>query len=124
MTGHETLAKQTTGLSIDVNPMQALTNHSGFCYIDARDCAQAFRLSLETPLKGTHVFNIANADNTFKVPTSELKEKVFPDIPWTPDTDNPREGLISIKKAREVLGYDPKYEWQKEVERMKKEGKL
>jgi nucleoside-diphosphate-sugar epimerase len=26
--------------------------------------------------------------------------------------------LISIKKAREVLGYDPKYDWQSEVKKL------
>lgn len=88
---------------------------SGFCYIDARDCAQAFRLSIESQLKGAHVFHIANADTAFKEKTSELVKKIFPDIPYTPDTDNPREGLISIKKAREMLGFNPVHEWQDQV---------
>lgn len=96
---------------------------NGFCYIDGRDCAQAFRLAVEKPLVGKHVFNIANADNAFTVPTKELAERVFPDVKWTPDTDNPREGLISIKKAREMLGYDPKYDWQSEVKKLENAGK-
>ncbi|WRT69695.1 uncharacterized protein IL334_006685 [Kwoniella shivajii] len=92
---------------------------NGFCYIDARDCAQAFRLAIESSLKGAHVFNIANADNAFRVPTAELMKKVFPNTKWEPETDNPREGGISIKKAREMLGYDPKYDWQSEYEKLK-----
>jgi nucleoside-diphosphate-sugar epimerase len=43
---------------------------------------------------------------------------------YTPETDDPREGLISIKKAREVLGYEPKYNWQDEVEKLRKAGKV
>ena len=97
-----------------------LKSDSGFGYIDPRDCAQAFRLGLEKPLKGTHVFNIANADSTYTRPTKELAELVFPGIPYTPDTSNPRESLISIKKAREVLGYEPKYDWQSEVKKLQK----
>ncbi|OCF41260.1 hypothetical protein I317_04918 [Kwoniella heveanensis CBS 569] len=88
---------------------------NGFCYIDARDCAQAFRLAIESDLTGPHVFNIANADTAFRVPTAELMAKVFPNTKWEPETDNPREGGISIKKAREMLGYDPKYDWQTEA---------
>jgi nucleoside-diphosphate-sugar epimerase len=93
---------------------------SGFCYIDARDCAQAFRLAVEKSLTGAHVFNIANADTCFYKPTAELAKLVFPDIKYTPDTQDPREGLISIKKAREVLGYDPKYTWQEEAKKLSK----
>jgi hypothetical protein len=32
--------------------------------------------------------------------------------------------LISIKKAREMLGYEPKYDWQSEVEKLRKEGQI
>jgi len=96
---------------------------NGFCYIDGRDCAQAFRLATESDLKGTHVFNIANADIAFTTPTAELVKEIFPNIDYTPETKDPREGLISIKKARELLGFDPKYDWQSEVEKLKKDGK-
>ena len=97
---------------------------SGFCYIDARDCAQAFRLAVEKPLTGKHVFNIANADIAFdKQTTKELAQLVFPNVPYTPETTDPREGLISIKKAREMLGYDPKYDWQTEQKKLQSAGK-
>ncbi|WWC65829.1 uncharacterized protein I303_108451 [Kwoniella dejecticola CBS 10117] len=96
---------------------------NGFCYIDARDCAQAFRKAIESSLKGHHVFNIANADNTFRVPTADLMKKVFPNTKWEPETSDPREGGISIKKAREMLGFDPKYDWQTECEKLKKASK-
>jgi nucleoside-diphosphate-sugar epimerase len=75
-------------------------------------------------LKGTHVFNIANADIAFTTSTAELVDKYFPGIEYTPETEDPREGLISIKKAREVLGFDPKYDWQSGVEELKKAGKI
>lgn len=96
---------------------------SGFCYIDGRDCAQAFRLATEKNLKGTHVFNIANADIAFTKSTAELAKEIFPNVKYTPETSDPREGLISIKKAREMLGFEPKFDWQGEVEKLKKAGK-
>ncbi|CAD6589878.1 MAG: hypothetical protein TREMPRED_005550 [Tremellales sp. Tagirdzhanova-0007] len=98
------------------NPWSRAWN--GFCYIDARDCAQAFRLAIEKPLIGAHVFNIANADIAFTQTTKELADLVFPDVKYTPETDNPREGLVSIKKAREMLGFDPKYDWQSELKKL------
>jgi nucleoside-diphosphate-sugar epimerase len=73
---------------------------------------------LEKPLTGAHVFNIANADTCYVAPTAELAQRVFPNVKYTPDTSDPREGLISIKKAREVLGYDPKYTWQDEAKKL------
>jgi nucleoside-diphosphate-sugar epimerase len=96
---------------------------SGFCYIDGRDCAQAFRLATESNLKGTHVFNIANADIAFTTTTAELVKQYFPNVEYNPETKDPREGLISIKKARELLGFDPKFDWQSGVEELKKAGK-
>jgi len=91
---------------------------NGFCYIDPRDCGQAFRLALESNLKGFEVFNIANADVAYTKPTAELVKAVFPNVKYTPETDDPREGLISIKKAKEVLGYKPQYDWQTEVKKL------
>lgn len=96
---------------------------SGFCYIDARDCAQAFRLGVESKLTGKHVFNIANADNAYTKSTKELAEAVFPNVKYTPETDDPREGLISIKKAREMLGYNPTHDWQSELKKYQSAGK-
>ncbi|ORY34743.1 hypothetical protein BCR39DRAFT_514314 [Naematelia encephala] len=94
---------------------------NGFCYIDARDCAQAFRLAIESSLTGFHVFNIANADIAYrKQTTAQLAKLVFPEVPYTPETDNPREGLISIKKAKEVLGFKPTHDWQSEAAKLKK----
>lgn len=90
---------------------------SGFGYIDPRDCAQAMRLGLESKLKGMHVFNIANADSTYTRPTAELAKEVFPNVPYKQEVHE-RESLISIKKAREVLGYKPKYDWQSEVKKL------
>ena len=69
------------------------------------------------------MFNIANADIAFTKTTAELAKEIFPGVPYTPETDDPREGLISIKKAKEVLGFKPQYDWQSEVEKLKKAGK-
>jgi nucleoside-diphosphate-sugar epimerase len=84
-------------------------------YIDARDGAQAIRLALESRLRGAHVFGIANAESVMSKPNDELLAKVYPKAKRT-RTIKDNESLISIAKAREVLGYRPRYSWRKRVE--------
>ena len=83
-------------------------------YIDARDASQAVHLALESKLKGAHVFGIANADLVMERPNQDLLDKVFPKTK-AKRPFKPNELLISIDKAREVLGYKPKYAWRKQV---------
>jgi nucleoside-diphosphate-sugar epimerase len=80
-------------------------------YIDARDGAQAVRKALETDLRGYDVFIIANADTCMTRPSAELAAEVFPDVPWTREVAG-TETLLSIEKARRVLGYEPQHSWR------------
>jgi len=83
-------------------------------YIDARDAAQAIRLALESKIRGAEVFGIANADSVMSRANDALLDKVFPKTRRKrPVKDN--ESLISIEKARKVLGYRPKYAWRKQI---------
>jgi nucleoside-diphosphate-sugar epimerase len=84
-------------------------------YIDARDAAQAIRLALEAKLRGAHVFGIANADSVMSRPNSELLDKVYPKAAQKRAIKD-NESLISIEKARQMLGYRPRYAWRKQVE--------
>jgi nucleoside-diphosphate-sugar epimerase len=80
-------------------------------YIDARDAAQAIRKSLESSLKGFHAFIIANADTVMTRPNAELIAERFPDVPLKKEF-GPSETLLSIEKARRLLGYEPQYTWR------------
>ncbi|RYX85909.1 NAD(P)-dependent oxidoreductase [bacterium] len=91
------------------NPQSRKWNLWG--YIDARDAAQAIRKSLESPLKGAEVFIIANAETVLETPNSQLLSEFFPDVPITKELA-PNETLLSIQKARHLLGYTPKYSWR------------
>jgi len=81
-------------------------------YIDARDAAQAIRLSLEAKLTGAHVFGIANNDSVMAQTNDELLDEVFPGTKRKRPL-KPHESLISIEKAKTVLGYKPQYDWRK-----------
>lgn len=80
-------------------------------YIDARDAAQSIRLSLESKLKGAHVFGIANTNSLMKRSNDELLDEVFPGTKRKRKIQ-PNESLISIEKAQRVLGYKPQYDWR------------
>ena len=82
-----------------------------WAYIDARDAAQAIRLAIEAPIKGAEVFIIANADTVMSRPNAELMAEVFPGVPLK-DNLGDNETLLSIERARRLLGYEPKYGWR------------
>ena len=85
-----------------------------WAYIDARDGAQAVRKALEAPLTGADVFIIASPDTVVTRPVTELVAEFYPGVPWKREV-GPHDTLLSIEKARRVLGYDPTYSWRSEV---------
>ena len=80
-------------------------------YIDARDAAQAVRKALEAEIKGAEVFIIANADTAVDTPNDELLSQFFPDVPVNKELAA-HETMLSIEKAKRVLGYEPQYSWR------------
>ena len=83
-------------------------------YIDARDGAQAVRRALEYGTAGADVFIIANADTVMSRHNDALLAEVFPDVPLTRPV-GPNETLLSIDKARRILGYEPVHSWRDEL---------
>ena len=80
-------------------------------YIDARDGAQAVRRALLWETTGTEVFIIANADSVMNESSASLAAKVFPSVEVRKDLGE-HETLLSIDKARRILGYEPQYSWR------------
>lgn len=96
--------------SYDADP--ALRRWNLWGYIDARDGAQAVRLALEHDGTGLDVFVIANSDTVMSTMTSaELAARVHPGVPVRREL-GPFETLLSIDKARRVLGYQPRHNWR------------
>jgi len=95
--------------AFDADPWLRKWNAWG--YIDARDGAQAVRKALELDATGYDVFIVANADTCMSTPSAELAALVFPGV----ELRRPVEGtetLLSIEKARRVLGYEPEHSWR------------
>jgi UDP-glucose 4-epimerase len=95
--------------SYDADP--ALRKWNLWGYIDARDGAQAVRLALEHPAAGLEIFVIANADTVMSRPNAELVAAVFPGVEVRGDLGE-HDTLLSIAKARRVLGFEPRHSWR------------
>jgi UDP-glucose 4-epimerase len=84
-------------------------------YIDARDGAQAIMRALEWDTTGFDRFIIAAADTVMSRPNSELIAEVFPGVPLKRDDLDNNDTLLSIDKARRILGYAPTHSWRDEL---------
>lgn len=82
-----------------------------WAYIDGRDGAQAVRLALAHEAIGCDVFVIANADSVMSRRSADLAAEIYPGVPLTHELGE-HETMLSIDKARRVLGYEPKYSWR------------
>ncbi|WP_159602895.1 NAD-dependent epimerase/dehydratase family protein [Agromyces humi] len=83
-------------------------------YIDGRDGAQAVSLALENARPGFDRFIIAAADTVMSRPNAELVAEVFPGVEVRGDL-GVNDTLLSIDKARRVLGFEPRHSWRDEV---------
>jgi nucleoside-diphosphate-sugar epimerase len=80
-------------------------------YIDARDGAHAVQRALEVAPPGFDQFIIAAADTVMSRPNKELLAEVFPDVRVAREFGE-HETLLSIAKARRLLGYEPRHSWR------------
>lgn len=80
-------------------------------YVDTRDVAQSCRLGLEANIQGAEAFIIASGDTVMKRTNRDLMAEVFPGVPLKEGTGD-HETLLSVDKARKMLGYKPGRWWR------------
>lgn len=80
-------------------------------YIDHRDGAQAVLQALRSETLGFDVFNIAADDTVMARPSAELAAERFPNVPLKTELLG-NASLISSRKAKETLGYQPNHSWR------------
>ncbi|WP_022882832.1 NAD-dependent epimerase/dehydratase family protein [Gryllotalpicola ginsengisoli] len=98
--------------AFDADPQLRRWNLWG--YIDARDGAQAVLKALEYQATGFDRFIIASPDTVMSRPNAELVAEVYPDVEVRGEL-GVNDTLLSIEKAKRVLGYDPKHTWRDHV---------
>ncbi|HWU46936.1 MAG TPA: NAD(P)-dependent oxidoreductase [Humibacter sp.] len=80
-------------------------------YIDGRDGAQAVEKALTAEVSGFDRFIIAAGDTVSSRPNAELVAAVFPEVPVARDLGE-HDTMLSIDRARRVLGFDPQHSWR------------
>jgi nucleoside-diphosphate-sugar epimerase len=80
-------------------------------YIDTRDGALAVLKALEAKIPGFETYVIANADTVMTRPSSELAAAEFPNVELKHELVG-TETLLSIDKARKLLGFEPSHSWR------------
>jgi nucleoside-diphosphate-sugar epimerase len=76
--------------------------------LDARDAAQAFEKSLLADFEGCHPLFVNDAYNTAEVETEALARTFFPNARCTRPLVG-KEALVSIERARQLIGFEPVY---------------
>ncbi|PYC63483.1 UDP-glucose 4-epimerase [Micromonospora arborensis] len=99
--------------SFDADPRLRRWNLWG--YIDSRDGAQAVERALVHDQPGADVFIIANADTVMTRSSASLMAEVYPGVEIRKELGE-HETLLSIDKARRVLGYEPRHSWRDHVD--------
>lgn len=94
--------------SFDADPL--LRSWNAWGYIDARDGAQAIARALDARRPGFDKFIIAAADTVMSRSSASLAAEVFPTVEVTRELGE-HETLLSIDKARRILGYAPQHSW-------------
>jgi len=83
-----------------------------FEYVDARDVALACRLALEAEgLSGFEAVFIST-DTVLAEDTRVVVERCYPHLKEMAVDLHGKEGITSIEKARELLGYVPQHPWR------------
>src|ERR1700753_1573165 len=85
-----------------------------WAYIDVRDAASSCRMALQADISGAESVIIAAADTIMNRPTRELLADRFPDVPVRRKLGE-FETLLSIERARELLGWEPAHSWRDEL---------
>jgi nucleoside-diphosphate-sugar epimerase len=76
--------------------------------VDARDSAQAIEKGLLADYAGSYPLWVNDSHNSAGIPTETLASWFYPDVPLKRRLEG-TESLVSIDKARKLLGFEPEY---------------
>ena len=85
-----------------------LANVNFFTYLDDLDCAQAIEKGLTVDYEGSHTLFINAKRNSLGLPLEEMA-RLYPGEPPVREHRRGDDTLVSIDRARDLLGFEP--EW-------------
>jgi nucleoside-diphosphate-sugar epimerase len=77
--------------------------------IDARDSAHALERGLTADYQGSHPLYVNDSENAAGFNSETLLQVFYPDVAGRTHPLQGRETLVSIEKARALLGYEPEF---------------
>jgi len=81
--------------------------------LDVRDAAQAAEKALLADYEGSHPIYVTDARNFVGFPSEELARVFFPEVTMWKKPLVGEETLVSIEKARKLIGFEPQYPFDK-----------
>jgi len=102
------------GLSLDNPEVRFISSRMNFwALLDARDAAQAFEKSLLADFEGCHPLYVNDSHNSTGIETETLLGLFFPDVTARKRPLTGAEALVSIDRARQLIGFEPEYSFSK-----------
>jgi nucleoside-diphosphate-sugar epimerase len=80
--------------------------------LDVRDAAQAAEKALLADLERSHAVYVTDDHNFLGIPSRNLVEVWFPEIPLSKVAVAGNETLVSIDRVRELIGFEPRYPYE------------
>jgi NAD(P)-dependent dehydrogenase (short-subunit alcohol dehydrogenase family) len=80
-----------------------------FTMLDERDSAQSVEKGLTAEFDGAHTLFINDSLNWTAVESAVLADLFYPDVPYHKKPLIGTETLVSIDKARQLIGFEPEY---------------
>jgi nucleoside-diphosphate-sugar epimerase len=81
-------------------------------YVDIRDTARAFRLSIEVPLEGSHTLIIAARDAFTPYDVRDLIREHYPALSEYADQFGPQDALYDTTLAEQTIGFVAEHSWR------------
>lgn len=77
--------------------------------LDVRDAAQAIEKAITTDYDGAHTLFVKDTHNSIGLPSQDLVTYCFPGVKTWKRPISGTESLVSIDKARALIGFNPEY---------------
>ena len=80
-----------------------------WAFVDERDSAQAIEKGLSAEYEGSHVLFVNDSHNSILYDTEKLLGLFFPGVARRQRAIRGCESLVSIDRARELIGFEPEH---------------
>jgi nucleoside-diphosphate-sugar epimerase len=106
--------RQRLGIGMDNPDVRFASSRLNFwALLDVRDAAQAFEKSLLADFEGCHPLFTNDSHNSAGIETETLLGLFFPEVTARTHPLVGTEALVSIDKARQLIGFEPEYSFSK-----------